>query len=416
VSVEYREKVEVDLSAGLKKTYLTLDGIHLYLLLGSLIFFMMGSGEGFRTCAYLNIIVVTFYVFREWKNKEINWQLITAIIAIPAIFIVLNLLAQNTLENSIKGYKKIILTQFLIIGWWIVLQHVTSERIKFLLKTILSFSIFFISFQFALDSELLPKAVASWRYGTFNNPHHLALFTLFSFFIVIGFLLRSYGIKKLILGALLFLSGWLLLDTSSRTAWVGVLAGVIFLYPYLTNKARFILSFITIGICFLLYKFSNSFQERIYDLVENVTHEERVEIWSNSWQMLRKNSVGEWLLGHGFDTFAPSYQLFIPSGSLAYLHPHNYFIELLYVNGVIGLAVGMWLYVYLFRKTLNVIKNQTDAKLAQIGRLMLISSASIYVHLFLTLPYFSTYNFYFLGMHFLVIIYLSHLSSSHIQK
>lgn len=404
------------LSDAFKENYLTLDWVHLYLLLGSVIFFMMGSGEGFRTCAYLNILVIAFYFFHNWKSKEINWKPITAVIAVPAIFIFLDFLAQNNFENSVKIYKKIALTQFLLIGWWIVFQNITSERMKFLLNTILSFSIFFILFQFALSAEFLPSVVASWRYGTFNNPHHLAIFTLFSFFTVLGYLLRTYGLKKIALGGLLFLSGWLLLHTSSRTAWIGALAGIILLYPYLANKARFIITFITIGICSLLYKFSSLFRERVYDLVQNVGHEERVEIWSNSWQLLQKNSVKEWLVGHGFETFNPSYKLFIPSGSLPYTHPHNYFLELLYVNGMVGLLVGVMLYVYLLLKTLSLIGNKTDAQLALFGKLLFVSAASIYIHLFLTLPYYSTYNFYFMGTHFLMISYISYRSSQLTRK
>ena len=386
--------------------FLNIEWIHFFVLWGSLFFFMVGSGEGYRTCAYLNVLFVVNYAISNYKNREIPWRNIIYILWIPMAYMLLDLASGNTSDHRIHIYTKIVFAVFLIYGWLIFLNNVNSKKVDLFLKSLLILACLFVLIQFFVYALIGAEFIHSWRFGTFNNPHHLALYILLTAPLLVSFALYYRNAKSFFLVFLLLISAWMLLKTSSRPAWLAVLLGIAVLMPFLSGKTRRIVAVVTLIFPGVLYVLSKLFHDRVQDLILHISTEERVEIWKNSWQMLQSNSWGEWTRGHGLDSFPHAYSVFTNFNGPPYTHPHNFVLEILYTSGVLGLLLAGFLYYSLISNVVNVCRNETNGHMSNIGKLTLVSVTMLFFHTFLTLPFFSTYNFYVLAMLFLTLHYL----------
>ncbi|MCA1601579.1 MAG: O-antigen ligase family protein [Acidobacteria bacterium] len=73
----------------------------------------------------------------------------------------------------------------------------------------------------------------------------------------------------------------------------------------------------------------------------------RNEIWRSTWQMFKANPI----VGVGMNGYwaaIPAYHE--ASGTLTPQEAHNEYLELLSSGGIIGLAIGVWFAVVLFRR------------------------------------------------------------------
>ncbi len=376
------------------------------MLWGSLFFFIVGSGEGYRTCAYLNILFVVNYAITSYKNQVIPWRFIIYILCIPAAYMLLDLASGSSSDHRIHIYTKLILVVFLIYGWLIFLNNLDTKKTDFFLKSLLVLSCIFVLIQFVVYAFIGTEFNHSWHFGTFNNPHHLALYILLTAPVLIGFAIHYRNTKSFFLIPLLMISAWLMLKTSSRPAWLGVLVGILVLIPLLSSKTRKAVAVLTLLFSGFFYMVSAQFHDRVQDLILHISTEERVDIWKNSYQMLQLNSLSEWIRGHGFDSYPKGYSIFTNMAGPQYTHPHNFILEILYTSGVLGLLVTGFLYYFLIRSIVNVCRNETNGHMSNVSKLSLASSIMLFVHIFLTLPFFSTYNFYVLAILFLTSYYL----------
>ena len=386
--------------------FLKAEWIHFFLLWGSLFSFIVGTGEGYRTCAYLNILFVVSYAVKEYRNHEIPWKKVAYIFCIPAAYMLLDVLSGNSSYHRIHVYNKIILVVFLICGWLIYLNNLNIKKLNFLLKSLLILSCLFVLIQFVAYTFIGTELVSSWRYGTFNNPHHLALYILLTTPVLISFAIHYRNEKSFFLACLLIISAWLMLKTSSRPAWLGFLVGLLVLTLFLSGKSKKIVAILTIVLPATLYAISNQFHDRVKDLILHISTEERVDIWKNSYQMLKLNSVSEWVWGHGFDSYPKGYSIFTKLSGPQYTHPHNFMLEIVYTSGFLGLLITGVLYYFLIKNLVNVCLEENNNGVLNVGKLTLASAVMLFIHIFLTLPFYSTYNFYVLAILFLITHYL----------
>lgn len=382
------------------------EWVHFFVLLGSVFFFIVGSGEGYRTCAYLNVLFVVYGALQYYKAKIINWNRVVSVLWIPVAFMVLDLTAGNATGHRFNVYTKMVLILFLAYGWMMFLNNMDTLKQEFFLKSLLVLSCVFVVFQFFVYGFLGNEYVHSWHFGTFNNPHHLALYILLTAPLIFSFIFYYRGIKGLFLVVMLLISAWMLLKTSSRPAWLAILVGMSVLLPFLRNRTKLVAAVLTITLPVIFFCSSKQFHDRVQDLITNISTEERVEIWRNSWQMIQSSSFGEWVRGHGFDSFPTAYGVFTHFTGPQYTHPHNFVLEVLYTSGVLGLLLSALLYYFLTMKIVAASRLAISSHFTMIGKLVLVSATMLFFHLFLTLPFFSTYNFYVLVMVYLTTYYL----------
>lgn len=378
---------------------------HFFILCGSLFFLLLGSGEGFRTCAYLNILFVINNLHNSYIQNRIHiitTKKILFIIWIPIAFMILDMFSGNGSPHRLDQYSKLLLVIFLMFGWLNFIENLTAQKLNVFLSTNVLSICLFVLIQFAVYAFIGTEWNASWHFGTFNNPHHLALFILLTGPLIFILALNNGGWKKLFLIFLLTISLWMLLKTSSRPAWLAILFGVISLIPFVSFKVRRLVLTLVIVLPLLLYVFSSQFHDRMLDLIMNISTEERVDIWKNTWLMLKQSSITEWLIGHGFNSYSAAYNVFTQLQGPQYTHPHNFILELLFTSGILGLLLAAILYFYLTKIFINLI-HKVDAKNNfYVGKLSLAIFMMLSFHIFLTLPFYTTYNYYVLVMAYLV--------------
>ena len=138
---------------------------------------------------------------------------------------------------------------------------------------------------------------------------------------------------------------------------------------------------------------------RLNNLIENISREERITIWSDAIAMQLDSDQYQWLLGHGLGAFEQGFQSYSNyRESVDFSTPHNFFIETLYTSGLIGsllIAIGEVLFVYtLLRLWWNTIFD------SQKGLVLLIIVLFIthFIHTFLTISFFTRQSVYFLSI------------------
>lgn len=244
-------------------------------------------------------------------------------------------------------------------------------------------------------------------YGTFSNLHYLATFTALSIPICVYYFFNTTSWYKFVYIPITIMDGDLLLQTCSRPAIMGIIVGALFAIAFLTN-GRFrwagILSIFLILSGLFLTKYAQV-APRFKELFFNLTKEERVDLWSHALSKINDNSFANWLFGHGIGWFPITYVG--DSSSTKLIFPHLHFLEITYLNGIIGVIIIFGGLSLVFFLMLNRIKQSSS-----INHLMLLKCLSVTliiwsIHSGITLPFYSKYSLYplsfILGIAFILI-------------
>lgn len=227
----------------------------------------------------------------------------------------------------------------------------------------------------------LPIIAPGQGYGQFINRNHFAFLMEMAFGLTVGLVLGG-GVKRE--QALIYLAAMLPLWTGlvlcgSRGGLIAMLAQVItavLLFgsvarnrsPAPTSSralriarsapARFALLLVLIcGIGFgtlwmggdhLATRLETSRAEFAPDLTDSREGVRRSEVWSTTWKMFAAHPI----FGVGMGAYWAGVPAFHDaSGSMRVLEAHNDYLELLASGGAVGLALGVWFAVALFRRT-----------------------------------------------------------------
>jgi O-antigen ligase len=194
-------------------------------------------------------------------------------------------------------------------------------------------------------------------YGTWSNPHYLANFAVLSLPLVFYYFRTvpiPYNILFLLLAVVdidpVFRNG-------SRPAFLALMVSSLFVITFFVrSRYRWIGLLAVIGsLIFLSTTNYDGFFEKLNHLIVNLSNEERVTIWKYSWTMLQDNSPLAWFVGNGIGSTKDILQKYSTAYPL-YKNinfPHNFFIQILFENGLIGSVLvfgGLAHLLYLFIK------------------------------------------------------------------
>lgn len=240
--------------------------------------------------------------------------------------------------------------------------------------------------------HVLAVEVSGRPFGLFENPHFLALLSLFSLPLFLYSLLgtRSLAIR-LALAGLCLLAGYLLAFSGSRPAWLALLAAVVLAsLVYLSWwRALVAIAGFLLGAVLVSLLFPQALGGHALSLAAEVWQEERLTIWRDSVRMLSDNDWYHWLTGHGIGSFKP-YFLDYSTFEVTFVFPHNFVIEILFDSGLIGVASIGILYVLLFRLILAQRGTMPAAGYVLSGMVFVLLVAHL-LFTFLTLPFYSRY-------------------------
>jgi O-antigen ligase len=342
------------------------------------------------------------YLLRS--NKSLYYLLI-----IPIAFITIHFLAVENLI-FIKEIRHIVLAVFLALGIWLLAKK-NPEYIK---KNVLGFTIGLVFIYVAV------QAIALWwfdrPYGTTKNPHYLALYSAIAFIIAIYCFFRASLKVKFLIGISMLFLGVFLLHTSSRPTWIGLIFSGILALLFLNQQSR---RFFGLAIAVILIGLTltnaDDFASRFEALLFNLNTEERVVIWQDTWKMQMQSSNGEWLLGHGLDSFEECFKpySYYHLQNVDFNSPHNFVLELLFISGAIGLLLSVFMIWLIYKNLLAGIYSQYQYKNIYLVLLVVITSNLILVGI--TLPFFTSYNLNIIAIVTGSMLYMREISIRQMQ-
>jgi putative inorganic carbon (hco3(-)) transporter len=201
--------------------------------------------------------------------------------------------------------------------------------------------------------------------GTFVHPNEFAIYLSFLMVMEAALVLTLRGRLRWLLGGLLVASGFSLLHTYTRGAWIAVAAGL-FVVGLLHSRATVVLLGIA-GIAVLVLV--PSVRGRFDDIVQ--PQPDRTE-----WGAPANSLV--WRLGHWSDAIVlarhdPATGLGLGMVNAdTQLEAHNDYVRAYTEGGIIGLAAYLWLLQGLLR---NVVRSLRDTEARTIGRAVAVGFA-----------------------------------------
>lgn len=374
--------------------------LHLAILWGLALLLMINWTEGARVLAYMNVAAVGLYaIFRLYRSPVSRPRLVLQVMAIPAAFTLFHAVAVGNLE-LVKDLRTLWVAVFIVFGVWIA-----ANRDRMLLGKCFWPSMAALLMVYTLIQAVgivieyhplgggLFSPYANRSYGVTSNPHYLAIYSALCLTIALYGSRQRNGWIRWCMAALVPILAYFVLMTSSRPAWLALMAGAIVAFVFLNRGNRLRIAIGVVLIPALLY-WSNiaHFGDRMKDLVTNATTEERVVIWQDTWNMQKNSTVLAWSFGHGIDRFQSDFSRNSNTyGKVNFRHPHNTFLEVLYVSGILGVALCLAIYAALYS---SLFRMRQMPAIKSVAVLLATLLTVHFVIIMLTLPFFSRYNLY----------------------
>ncbi|MDP2246771.1 MAG: O-antigen ligase family protein, partial [Nitrosomonadales bacterium] len=318
--------------ASTKNAFLELirpESLYLKVISLCLLMQMLNWGEAYRTLAYLNLAIVSIYAYRAVvfrSDIEIKKALIW-VLAIPVVFLALHSISILEFE-FVKEIRHTIIAVFLTFGIYVLARENSAY-----IKQSISFHLAVLVFSYILI-QLVAITLFDKPNGTTKNPHYLALYSSMTLvFCVYSFFNSSFRLKIFFAFAILLL-GFFLLQTGSRPGWLGVILSGGLALLFLKGSARKISALIfPLILAVLFITNAGDFSEKVSDLALNITKEERVTIWQDTWEMQKSSTPFQWIFGHGLNSFEADFKEYsrYHLKNVDFNSPHNFLLEMIYI-------------------------------------------------------------------------------------
>ena len=342
----------------------------------------------YKTYFYFSCVFSLLIFLLDPKNLRLALPKGVSIIVVVCggVLLLLALLAESSSMASRKIYVQHIIyfsILFMLTSFW--LRQGYSRIYRYGVPWVVG-GLFVLGALYQLYGVVMVQP----RQGFFWNPHYLAQFCILGLGVVamIGISSRRSPVAwGSTIVALIFM--YLLIKTQSRPAWISLFFSVglmIFLYVRGKNfwRAWAVLAGIILGAVWL---FPDLVAQRFMQLIANISTEERVYIWQDSWKMLAHLDWLDWLVGRGPGSFRQYLPEYIRSEYKVIEFPHNFFLELAFESGVLGVLTLVTMYYSCLRYIHRAIK------LHQIHRALLVVLLGLLVaHIlftFLVIPFYS---------------------------
>jgi len=382
----------------------TAGKLHFFVILSCLTMQVIELSDFYRFFAYLNLVFVLVMFPSTFNNStKSEMRPLFYLLSIPIAFVVLHYIAVMDLV-FIKELRRIALATFLTIGIWMLAKNNQQYVRNNIFKATLAILFFYISVQ-SIAIWLLNKP-----FGTLKNPHYLAFFSAaFLIFAIYAFFKSSRYLKWLIAIAF-FILGAFILHSASRPTWIGLIFSAIlvlfFLEPKLRKYAALIFAFVLV----LLVVFNiGNFSGRFEALLFHLGSEERAVIWRDAWALQKSSSLTQWIIGHGLslsafeEAFKPFSQFHLVNND--FNTPHNYFLEVLYASGLLGLFLFVHLIYFIVKNLLSHMKENQEARSLYLLLLLMLITNLITVSI--TVPFTSSYNLMMIALVAGIMLFLN---------
>lgn len=395
----------------LNKVKLPIPVIHFYLIVAGLFFEALTFADIYRFFAYLNLFFLLFFVCSYYKKTaQEHSVIIYSAVAVWFTFIGAEWLATLHFPSDLKFFRHLLLAIGLMISvTFLSSYHVIIERRLMNSSTGLVYAY--------TISQIVALYFLQKDYGTTKNPHYLAIFSAF-FLVIAGFLAIKHKqlIHRYLLGLSSIILGVVLIHTSSRPTWIGLLLSVALIAVCLRLKhAIFLLIATSVLFTGLAVTNVGNFKSRCEDLIMHANTEERVTIWQDAWAMQNNSNIFEWAFGHGVNGFEqdfPHYSRYHIRENVDFNSPHNAVLEVLYQYGIAGTLLVLAGLLSLYRFIISTyLRSRDDYSHAWIYLLLLMVVTVDIFTVGITMKFFVSTNLNILAVVTGICLYLKHIRS-----
>ena len=367
------------------------NAAHFLVVWGLLLALLLDHGLAYRSLAYINIILVVYHSIKQGikldflRNRLSNR--VVFLLMCPAMFLILHYIATTQFDFS-DELNQFILVIFTAIGLYIV-AYTYKDFVKNNYPAWLSLLVFCF-----LAVQLVNIFLLKHLWGTCNNSHYLAINCALLMPVVIFLITRtSNTLHTSFLTASLVLLTCLIIYTASRPTWIGLMLASLYVIFFINKRLRLPAFGLLIGIPSLLFTINlGNFGDKFKELAVHISTEERNIIWEDAWVMQKTSDIKQWLVGHGLNSYESNFMQFSSyhMQNIDFGSPHNWVLEILYMSGLVGLIVFLFIYIYTWRQLMYAVKYSPEYKaVALMLCAMLIVSM---VMGFLTVKVFSHYT------------------------
>jgi len=387
--------------------------VHLFVILACIVMQMFTIGEGYRFFAYLNLLMVIagIYSFTKTDNALLGGKWLGNIFFYPALFVLIHFISQQDIV-MLKEMRHILLAVFLAIG----VVMLSKKSIHYMMKNLYWITALIISIY--VIGQLIAILIYGKPYGTTKNPHYLAFYSAVFLIVCLFCFFKSSLFFKCFFGVCMVSLGFLLLETGYRPAWLGLLFSAMVVIAFFIDKKLKLQAFFTLLMLIFMLSITNvgGFLDRSKNLIYSVESEERVTIWKETWAMQMDSSAFEWVAGHGMDSFEDDFK---PYSSyhlkqIDFNSPHNYFLEILYISGLLGIALFGGMLWAIYKKLINCIL--TNDKLKAVYIMLFSVFTTCFIFAGITLPFFNSKSMNIIAYVVGVIFFLERANSQKLNN
>jgi O-antigen ligase len=318
-------------------------------------------------------VIIGWYLRRSGKDKKnalkdkthpevfnlslsIIFIVITSLIGLINAFYLLGLNI-DTGFKFIADWKNYML---LPLVWLLTFKNIKDKKMLKFLTVILLFGILGADYYFYTNikwmelwhfSERL-RNMMSGLFVYLGANHYGAFFAHFIFIAIGLFLFDKSPKRKFALLGIIAFTGYCLIHTYSRGAYIALVAGLLFIGLI---KERWILLLLIIFFIFWRSLVPISVVERI-DMTKNdygeleASAEIRIALWQDAIAKFKDSP----LIGNGFNTFQVSYK------GQVWRDTHNYYLKMLTELGVLGFIAFIYFLISALALALRLYRKTTD--------------------------------------------------------
>ncbi|MEX1347119.1 MAG: O-antigen ligase family protein [Desulfobacterales bacterium] len=313
-------------------------------IVGSFIAFTINPGslgDLMRICGVLFLINMVIGNYRMGDITVAHW----VVIGIFLITLLINSFMPDEMVHR-RSFR-----YFLTIPGMILAIHCLSKRANPQSRTLLFYcGIAVLALIVQLIGYLTVERVVNSggleSYSLYSNMHHFGAFASLILPVLVYFSTQIKGWLRLSCVGGAIVAFYLLWESSSRISWVAFFSSILIAILIFFRKRELLFGLIGFFIISLIAALGSglvTIKNRILDILANWRSEERVTVWTDTLNMLGDNSVKDWLLGHGIGSFRyyfSDYNTFKVKGKIVdWNFPHNFFFQIIFENGAIGLAM-----------------------------------------------------------------------------
>jgi len=258
-------------------------------------------------------------------------------------------------------------------------------------------NLFCIVLSVAVFWQAISYHIFRMPWGTFSNPHLLSSFSMAALPVVIYALIVTKGWYRFCFFPVALLDIDLLLRIKSRPAVLGVAAAAVFVFIFMVKGWRKWGSLLLVG-CTLVILYITDYGDvysRFEELIVNFSQEERLPLWTSAWNMLKDNTLTAWVFGNGIGSGRSVLPEYNPDPLLkTMIFSHNYFLEICYENGIIGVILVFSGVAALLLYAIKTAKQTDNKNIRILLNCMVVAFISWLIHSGLTVPFYSKYSQY----------------------